>query len=420
LEKSLDGSVRGVPVDLRLPAEKVADLGWRPETGDTALPVLTLDRAAYLNNCEAMLAYAKAVGADIAPHAKTPMVPTLAGDLAAAGAWGLTVADARQAYVFLEAGFRKLVLANQIGGARSGQRFGRMLARYPDAETILFVDSLESVAVVNAAGEAAARILDVLVEVGEARAGARTIDVVADVISAAKHASFVKLRGVAAYEGASATADADETRRAIANLHALASKAFALVRQAEPERQLIISSGGSSYFDLVVADLSGLARADGRTRLLLRSGAIFFHDHGVYRRGLAALDRRGGFSPAGLGPASEAFRPALRIWAEVLSRPSPTLAVCGMGMRDVSFDQGFPEALAAWRDGHRIAPAERTVRKLNDQHAFLEVAPDDGLKVGDIVEFGISHPCTCIDRWRWIFELDESGSVRRLLPTFFG
>jgi D-serine dehydratase len=91
-----------------------------------------------------------------------------------------------------------------------------------------------------------------------------------------------------------------------------------------------------------------------------------------------------------------------------------------MGMRDVSFDQGFPVALSAWRDGRKIASAERTVLKLNDQHAFLAIDGDDELKVGDIVEFGISHPCTCMDRWRWIFELGDDGTVHRLLPTFFG
>ena len=414
-------AIRGVPIDLTdVSEDAIAKQQWRPEAGDMGLPVLTLDRAAYLSNCDAMFGYTAAVGAKIAPHAKTPMSPALAEDLLSRGAWGLTVADARQAFVFLEAGFRKLVLANQIGGVRSGQRFGRMLAEFPGAEAVLFVDSVDSLAAVNAAGEAAERPLDVLVEIGGARAGARTIDEVSGIISAAVDAKFVRLRGVAAYEGASAVADAGETRRAIAGLHALTSEAFALVRRAEPERQLIVSSGGSSFFDLVVADLSRLVRSDGNSFLLLRSGAIFFHDHGVYRRGLAELDRRGGFEPAGLGPASSTFRPALRVWAEVLSRPNATLAICGMGMRDVSFDQGFPVVLAAWRDGRKIAPAERTVLKLNDQHAFLTIGGDDELKVGDIVEFGISHPCTCMDRWRWIFELGGDGTVHRLLPTFFG
>lgn len=60
------------------------------------------------------------------------------------------------------------------------------------------------------------------------------------------------------------------------------------------------------------------------------------------------------------------------------------------------------------------------VTRLNDQHAFLSVAPDSTLAVGDIIAFGISHPCTCLDRWRVILGLDAEGIVTRALPTQFG
>jgi D-serine dehydratase len=58
------------------------------------------------------------------------------------------------------------------------------------------------------------------------------------------------------------------------------------------------------------------------------------------------------------------------------------------------------------------------VTRLNDQHAFLSVAPDSALAVGDIIAFGISHPCTCLDRWRVILGAD--GVVTRALSTQFG
>ncbi|RVD48802.1 amino acid deaminase, partial [Mesorhizobium sp. M2D.F.Ca.ET.140.01.1.1] len=81
---------------------------------------------------------------------------------------------------------------------------------------------------------------------------------------------------------------------------------------------------------------------------------------------------------------------------EVLSRPETGLAICGMGMRDVSFDQGFPKPLTVYRGGHPLAvPLKGEVVKLNDQHAFLSLQPDDDIAVGDVIEFGISHPCTC-------------------------
>ena len=93
-----------------------------------------------------------------------------------------------------------------------------------------------------------------------------------------------------------------------------------------------------------------------------------------------------------------------------------------MGMRDVSFDQGFPKPLTVYRSGEPLpaAPVKAQVIKLNDQHAFLSLQPGDDIAVGDVIEFGISHPCTCLDRYRVIFGLDESGHVAHAFPTYFG
>ncbi len=173
----------------------------------------------------------------------------------------------------------------------------------------------------------------------------------------------------------------------------------------------------------MIAALGPVVAADGAAELVLRSGAIFFHDHGVYDRAFAALDARQGFHPGGAPAAARAlFRPALRLWAEVLSRPEPGLAVCGLGMRDASFDQGFPRpspfgATAGARTG---PPPAAEVTKLNDQHAFLALGPGADIRVGDAVEFGISHPRTCLDRYRVLFGADGKGFVQHAFPTFFG
>ena len=58
--------------------------------------------------------------------------------------------------------------------------------------------------------------------------------------------------------------------------------------------------------------------------------------------------------------------------------------------------------------------------KLNDQHAFLAVAAGDEIAVGDIVEFGVSHPCTTLDRYSFIFGVDKEGFVCNAFPTYFG
>jgi D-serine dehydratase len=190
---------------------------------------------------------------------------------------------------------------------------------------------------------------------------------------------------------------------------------------AAPEKRLMVSAGGSAFFDRVVDKLQPALDSDGEAFLVLRSGAIFFHDHGVYDRALSAMDERRGFSIAGAASAGQSFRPALRVWAEILSRPEPTLAICGMGMRDVSFDQGLPVVLGVYRGGEVVEPSPGgQVVKLNDQHAFLALEPDADFQIGDIVEFGVSHPCTCLDRYRVIFGLDENGRVRKAYQTYFG
>jgi D-serine deaminase-like pyridoxal phosphate-dependent protein len=61
------------------------------------------------------------------------------------------------------------------------------------------------------------------------------------------------------------------------------------------------------------------------------------------------------------------------------------------------------------------------VTTLNDQHAFLTLAPGDRSRapVGAWLRFGISHPCTVFDKWRVIPVLDADGRVVDLIRTFF-
>lgn len=248
---------------------------------------------------------------------------------------------------------RRLLLANKIGGLAAGRRLGALLSAYPDAEFHAFADSPAAVAALaEAARIAERRELSVLVELGAGRAGARDRAAIEATIAAVLAADRLVLGGVATYEGAAATPDADETRRAIAALMERTIETFALVRAAAPQRPLIISAGGSAFFDIVARALTPGAQADGNASVILRSGALFFADHGIYARAFAEIDRRGGLLIDGLHhSAVEGFRPALTLWAEVLSRPETGLAIAGFGMRDASFDQGLPVPLRVFRDG---------------------------------------------------------------------
>jgi D-serine dehydratase len=420
----LDDKIRGIPAGTE--AFQAGDIGarsWSVTAGDLSYPILTVNEAAYQSNRDAIFQYAREQQVLFAPHAKTPMSQDIALDLVESGAWGLSVANLQQASVLLSSGIKSILLANQIGGEANGERLGRLLVRHPEAEIVSFVDSETALAAAVRAGETAGRPQPVIIEVGLARSGCRTVEAAQALIEIASRSPYLRLAGVASYEGAVASDDEAATQEAIAALNALSVDVFVSMRRAEPRARLIMSSGGSQFFDLIVEGLKPAVEADGNADLMLRSGAVFFHDNGVYARAMRRLDARKGFSLDGrIVEASAIFEPAMRLWAEVLSLPEPCLAICGLGMRDVSFDQGFPIALSAWRAGQKVLELSNatSIEKLNDQHGFLRLNGHLPLAVGDIIEFGISHPCTCFDRWRTFFVLDDNHLVTSAHQTFFG
>src|SRR5439155_15501624 len=152
--------------------------------------------------------------------------------------------------------------------------------------------------------------------------------------------------------------------------------------------RVILSAGGSSFFDLVVDRLRGPWPGGADVQVLLRSGCYLTHDAGFYER-LSPMPSRDG---------SRGFRSAIELWAHVLSRPEPELAILGFGKRDISFDIDLPmprEVRTAPGVTTRIA-GDLEIRSLNDQHAYGWLRPGCSLEVGDMVRLDISHPCTAL------------------------
>ncbi|MCO6052261.1 alanine racemase [Mesorhizobium sp. RP14(2022)] len=424
----LDDRIRGFPSGHDpLPLSRIGEGRWRPTDGIMALPLLSLDRTAFEANVALMMQAVREADVSIAPHAKTPMSPELAHRLVAAGAWGTTVADIRQASVMLKAGLKRLILANETGGAAAARRLAAMLSHYPDAEIHVFVDSEAALAHLAEAwrGRDDLPPMGLLIELGFGRAGLRSLEAAEGVALAALAAETptFKISGTAAYEGAAAVADPAETQARIDALLDITAGFHRRLRTiVGGERALLLTAGGSVFFDRVLAKLHDAVAECQPSRLILRSGAIFFHDHGIYQRGMEALDARGGLVIEGKTvSAAEKFRPALRAWGEVLSVPEPGTAICGLGMRDVAIDQGLPLPLQAYRDGVRtVGTRGAIVMRLNDQHAFLKVDLAADIQVGDVVEFGLSHPCTCLDRHAILYETGADGTVIEALPLRFG
>lgn len=398
-DQPLDWSHKGIPAFWwgRSPAEIVAQAPYLFGAGFGG-PVCVLREEALAHNLETMAVWCRAHGVELAPHGKTHMAPQLAARQLSVGATAVTVATVGQAAVFRAFGFRELLLANELVDEAGLRWLSAELDSDPSVRFVCWVDSVRGVELMTAALAGAQRPVDVCVEVGlpGGRTGCRTASEADEVARAAVASPRLRLVGVAGYEAALGQSLDDDLVGAVA-AH-LADVRAAVVRLSAlfETDTVLVSAGGSTYFDDVAEALTGWP-AGLSVRTVLRSGCYLTHDHGLYAQ-TSPLTRGGG----------DGFRPAMEVHAPVLSRPEPDLAIVAMGRRDLSFDKGLPIPLEL---------GSSAVTKLNDQHAYLRLG--SAVEVGDRVRFGISHPCTTFDKWRAIPVLDADDRVVDVIRTFF-
>ncbi len=267
-------------------------------------------------------------------------------------------------------------------------------------EFLLYADSAEGGAAISAvAGE---RPFQVLVELGHAngRTGCRTVEQLTDVARAVAAAPGTELAGIAGYEGG-----LPDVPSLGAYLQTLRDATVALSPLLPPEA--VVTVGGSAYFDQVAERLAGDWLPGHDLTVILRSGAYVSHDDGIY------TER----TPFNRVPGS--LDAALEIWAQVTSVPEPGLAIVGMGKREAPYDAGLPVPLRVRRPDGTMLPADGLrVTATNDHHAYLAVEGPSP-RPGDLVCFGISHPCTAFDKWQVIPVVDDDHIVTDLIRTYF-
>lgn len=377
-------------------------------------PLLVLSEDALEHNLATMAGWCAERGVALAPHGKTTMAPQLFARQLQHGAWGITAANASQARVYRAFGVGRIVLANQLVDAAALRWLSGELDSDPGFEFSCWVDSVASVELMGHA-LTASRPVDVLVELGGdgGRTGARGLDAAVAVAEAAAASPRLRLAGVAGYEGALAH-DASEASRAKVDAYLDGIRELTVVlaeRGLFEVPQVVVTVGGSAYFDQVAAALTAPWPASVDVLPVLRSGAYVTHDDGFYR----------GISPLGEAPriaGTPSFRPAMSAWAQVTSRPSDDLALLTAGKRDLPFDEGLPVPRLLRRDGVTSELSGCAITAVNDQHAFLE--PAAGVRVGDWVGLGLSHPCTAFDKWPLIPVVGADGeTVVDLIRTYF-
>ncbi|WP_328861609.1 amino acid deaminase [Streptomyces sp. NBC_00306] len=383
--------------------------------GGFTTPVLALSAESVEHNLALLETYAERHGLAFAPHGKTSMAPQLFVRQLERGAWGITAAVPHQVRVYRAHGIRHIFLANEVVDAVALRWLAGELDADPDFRFVCYVDSVRGAELMNEAlrEAGASRPLDVVVELGAgdgARTGARTEAECAAIADAVADAPTLRLVGVAGYEGEVPQADGDRVRAWLRRLTALAADFDKAGRFAATD-EIIISAGGSAWFDAVADVFADIPELSLPVCKLLRSGAYVSHDDGHYRH----------LTPFNRVPDEGTLQPAFRLWAQVISRPNGEQAFVNAGKRDAAYDLDLPEAQVV-RDGRtgEIRPATGiTVSGLSDQHGWVRTGPEAELEVGDWVGLGLSHPCTSFDKWQLIPLVEADGTVTDYIRTFF-
>lgn len=393
------------------------------EDGGFATPVLLLNEDALDHNLRVMQTFCNEAGASFAPHVKTTMSPEIVARQLKHGAWAVTVASCVQAMTVRQWGATRLLIANELVDGRAIEWLGRELDRDASFTAYCYVDSPAGVAtldeVLGARGQQ--RSLPVLIEFGPqgGRAGVRRVDDALRVAELVRQSECLELAGVAGFEGIVGTGFGvgrlDEVTEYVRHLRDASDAVFEVWDGASQE--FVVTAGGSAFFELVRDGLAYDWRHTRPIRLVLRSGAYVTHDSLVMEEYRALVAHR---------YEAVALAPALELWATVLSRPEPNLAILDFGRRDVGADAGLPVPRLVRRRARQFIEGTTgaEVVALNDQHAYVRARTGvarQGFEfdVGDLVGFGISHPCTTLDKWRLIPMVDRDRRLVGAVRTYF-
>jgi D-serine dehydratase len=395
--------------------DEIVSLGWNLLREDLSLPSAVLYEDRLLHNLNWMQQFIAAYGVKLAPHGKTTMAPRLFDLQLQAGAWGITLATAHQTLVAHAHGVRRVLMANQLIGKENMSIIGRLLCD-TEFEFYCLVDSAAQIDQLGAFYSSSGQRLRVLLELGVpgGRAGVRNEDQLQSVLPAlSRWTASIALCGIEIYEGV-----LEDEIAVQAFLHHTVAVTRRLAADNRFQRDPILLSGaGSAWYD-VVADVFSSANFGDTVEIVLRPGCYLTHDVGAYRQAQTDILKRNPIAQR----MKSGLLPALQVWAYVQSVPEPDKAIVAMGKRDAAFDAGLPVPALHFRPGNvapRPAPKHWVITKMMDQHAYLNVAALDDLRVGDMIGFDISHPCLTFDKWRTLPVLNTECDVVDIVETFF-
>jgi D-serine deaminase-like pyridoxal phosphate-dependent protein len=326
-------------------------LGHPVDDLDTPALLVDLDRLEQ-NIASMKRAIVDEAGIKWRPHTKAIKTPALAHKLLLAGAHGITCAKLGEAEVMASAGIRNILIANQVvGGSKLARLAG--LCRY--ADPIVAVDCESHVKALDSAALSAGVRIGVVIEVNIAmnRAGVEPGEPVVALARQVAACPALHFAGLMAWEGGGIAEirDPGAKRKRIAEAVGHLTSSADRCRSAGLPVEIVSCGGTGTYW--ITANLPGVTEIQA-------GGGIFCDMH--YRNDYGVQHEY-----------------ALSILTTVVSRPTPTRAICDAGWKTMAQQPALPAPRNV---------GDVTSVKLSAEHSTVELStPRTAPKVGDRVEF---------------------------------
>ena len=328
-------------------------------------------------NLHRMAAFFQNRPAKLRPHFKNHRVLGLAKLQMQHGAIGITCARVWQAERLVEAGIRRVLIANEIAGEAELHRFADLAKEAP---VILAVDNGRVVDDLGRIARNRKVVLHVLVDVdlGLKRCGVGPGEAALWLARRALEQGL-KLRGIMGYEGhLQPIAPGLEKERVVGEaMQMLVGTAKRLEQDGIAVE--IVSCGGTGDYS-ITGSYSGVTEIQAGSYLLMDTW---------------------------YAPYAPDFRPALTVLATVISKTPGERIVLDAGVKAISGERGLPSLQGI--DGLKL-------KALHAEHAPVEiVGPGVNVEVGDKLEISVQYHDGTIHLHKCIYGIRD-GRVERVFP----
>jgi D-serine deaminase-like pyridoxal phosphate-dependent protein len=339
-------------------------------------PYVVADLDVIENNIKKMITSLKKYHIKQRPHIKTHKSVYFANKQLKLGACGITCAKVTEVQVFVENGFKDILLAYPIVGDEKLNLLGELMNK---ANITTIVNDKKHVDDLSKLSSKIKKIIPVLIEIdgGINRGGLKPGKETIDFYNSIKNTKGIKIKGFEYYGGAIYE---EETLEAIKNKAKEDSSILLDAKNLVKDKNITILSSGSSYSSRFPQQLEGITES--------RAGNYIFNDVNALKRGLCNVDDC-----------------ALRIITTVVSTPNKGSAIIDAGSKTLTSD------LCSLKKGYGyvVEYPEMEIYKLNEEHGFLKFRPDINLKIGQKISIIPNHACVIPNLCDEILGINKKG-----------